>query len=148
MANFSSYGGMRFDCLHTRYEGHVGNRNPILGTGHTATDEPNCDIEGRKGPGTRGPKHLKQYQDWQTRGVNAPHQRNQQHANVIASSPYQTELTPNRHYPHPEQQVQQQDIHFNNSRRYENRNIFKYFLLACGESISPHAPNTHTQKLQ
>ena len=54
-------------------QGHVGNRNPILGTGHTATDEPNCDIEGRKGPGTRGPKHLKQYQDWQTRGVNAPH---------------------------------------------------------------------------
>lgn len=39
--------------LHSRYEGHVGNRNPILGIGHSSYDEAGFDIEGKSGPGTR-----------------------------------------------------------------------------------------------
>ena len=70
MSNFAAYGGMKYSSLQTRYEGHVGNRNPILGLGHTSYDEPNYDVEGRKGPGTRGPKNLLKHQEW--------HQKNQQ----------------------------------------------------------------------
>jgi hypothetical protein len=50
MASF--YNGMKYDSLQARYEGHVGNRNPILGTGHVAYDEPQYDVEGRTGPGS------------------------------------------------------------------------------------------------
>ena len=70
MSTFAAYGGMKYSSLQTRYEGHVGNRNPILGLGHTSFDEPNYDVEGRKGPGTRGPKNLLKHQEW--------HQKNQQ----------------------------------------------------------------------
>ena len=57
----ASYAGMQYDCLQTRYEGHVGNRNCILGIGHVSYDEPAYDVEGKKGPGTRGPKHLRNH---------------------------------------------------------------------------------------
>jgi hypothetical protein len=50
MASF--YNGMKYDSLQARYEGHVGNRNPILGIGHVAYDEPQYDVEGRTGPGS------------------------------------------------------------------------------------------------
>ena len=46
------YNGMKYDSLQARYEGHVGNRNPILGIGHVAYDEPQYDVEGRTGPGS------------------------------------------------------------------------------------------------
>ena len=56
----ASYAGMKYNCLRTNYEGHVGNRNPILGIGHVAYDEDNFDVEGRRGPGTRGDKRAAQ----------------------------------------------------------------------------------------
>ena len=79
MSNFAAYGGMKYSCLQTRYEGHVGNRNPILGLGHTSYDEPNYDVEGRKGPGTRGPKNLLQHQEWQQKNQQPQQQQGQQH---------------------------------------------------------------------
>jgi len=56
------YGGMKYSSLQTRYEGHVGNRNPILGIGHVAHDEAHFDVEGNAGRGGRGPKSLRSRQ--------------------------------------------------------------------------------------
>jgi hypothetical protein len=88
MANLASYGGYKYDCLNTRYEGHVGNRNPILGTGHTSYDEPAYDVEGNKGAGTRGPKHLAHYREWHTA---AP-------SSTSSSSPAPYQHAPNPHH--------------------------------------------------
>ncbi len=79
--NFAAgeYQGMRYSSLTTRHEGHVGTRNPILGIGHTATDEPGHDIEGHLGRGTRGAKHLAHVQEWA-----------QHHARVKAAQASQT----------------------------------------------------------
>lgn len=59
------YNGMKYSSLQTRSEGHIGNKNPILGIGHVSHDEPQFDVEGNKGAGSRGRKTLRSRQFWQ-----------------------------------------------------------------------------------
>ena len=60
-----------FGSLKSAKEGIATSRNPITGLNHISFDEPGFDVEGRRGPGTRAQKQLKNYLSYQT-----PNQRN------------------------------------------------------------------------
>eukprot|EP00949_MAST-11_sp_MAST-11-sp1_P003816 g3816.t1 len=64
------YNGVKYASLKSRAEGHVGTHNPILGTGHTSTDEMHLgyDVEGRRGMGTRGPRAQMNFHKGQASG--------------------------------------------------------------------------------
>ena len=54
-----------FGSLKSAKEGIATSRNPITGLNHTSFDEPGFDVEGRRGPGTRAQKQLKNYLSYQ-----------------------------------------------------------------------------------
>jgi hypothetical protein len=98
MSNFATYGGIKYSCLQTRYEGHVGNRNPILGTGHIAYDEASFNLEGQKGAGARclGTSFS---------NLNSAKQQHQQQYSSTSSpsvSPSPNQYPPNPHHPNDE----------------------------------------------